>query len=193
MWVRWIIAAGALSVLGAHAGLRMLSRGRRFTVATAPPAPTVIVPGAKVAPDGSPLPYLRGRLDAAIDLVRTAKADTILISGDATGESGNEIAAMHTYLLTHGIPPTTIQSDGEGLTTRATCQRARQLFDITEAIIVTQPQHLPRAIALARHAGIDAHGVAAPCDCRRKTLIRNTLREWLAAPKAILTMAYTSR
>jgi vancomycin permeability regulator SanA len=182
-----------LIVFGANGWLRMRSAGHRFTVSAVPWAPVVIVPGAKVAPDEQPMTYLRGRLDIAIELLAAHKADEILISGDAAGRSGDEIASMRRYLLAHGIDPAVIRCDDAGLTTRATCERARDLFGIDRAIIVTQPQHAPRAIALCRGAGIDADGVDAYCECTRKTLVRNTVREWLAAPKAVAALMFSGR
>ncbi|MQY19759.1 hypothetical protein NRB20_28540 [Nocardia sp. RB20] len=186
-----MLGAGAILALivgGANAWLRMLSAGRRFTVSTVPRVSVVIVPGAKIGPDGLPMTYLRGRLDIAVELLAAGKADEVLISGDARGRSGDEIASMRSYLIAHGIAPDLIRPDPEGLTTRATCERAHDLFRIDRAIIVTQHQHLPRAIALARGAGIDALGVDAYRDCTRKTLVRNTIREWLAAPKAVAAL-----
>ncbi len=186
-------AASALVVIAANGRLRMLSAGHRFTVPTVPRAPVVIVPGAKIGPDGQPMTYLRGRLDVAVELLTARKVDEVLISGDAEGESGDEIASMRSYLLDHGVEPGLIRADGEGLSTRATCERARDLFGIDRAIIVTQHQHVPRAIALGRGAGIDADGVDAYRECTRKTLVRNTIREWLAAPKAVAALTVSAQ
>ncbi|MGF6887077.1 vancomycin permeability regulator SanA [Nocardia sp. GAS34] len=188
-YVLYAISAPALVVAGANVRLRMLSSGHRFAVATAPHAPVAIVPGAKVGPAGQPMAYLRGRLDAAIELLAAGKVSEILISGDAAGTSGDEIACMRTYLLDRGVGPALIREDSLGLSTRATCERARDLFGIDRAIIVTQPRHAARAIALCRGAGIDADGVDAYCDCKRTTLVRNSIREWLAAPKAVAALA----
>ncbi|MFE9323129.1 vancomycin high temperature exclusion protein [Nocardia sp. NPDC052278] len=183
-----LVAGSALVVAGANIRLWLVSAGYRSGPAAAPTVPVVIVPGAKVGPDGAPMAYMRGRLDVAIELLRAGKVHEILVSGDAAGTSGDEIASMTKYLADHGIDPAVVRCDGEGLSTRATCARAKNLFGIDRAIIVTQYQHLPRAVALCRGAGIDGHGVVAYCECRRKTLVRNTIREWLAAPKAVAAL-----
>lgn len=185
-----LVAGAAVVVAGANIRLWLVSAGYRSGPAAAPTVPIVIVPGAKVGPDGLPMAYLRGRLDVAIELLRTAKVREILVSGDAAGTSGDEIASMTQYLADHGIDPAVVRSDGEGVSTRATCERAKNLFGIDRAIIVTQYRHLPRAVALCRGAGIDGHGVVAYCDCRRTTLVRNTIREWLAAPKAVVALIW---
>ncbi|MEU8898237.1 ElyC/SanA/YdcF family protein [Nocardia sp. NPDC048505] len=175
-------------VAGSNAWLWLVSAGHRSDTAHAPVAPVVIVPGAKVAEDGTPMAYLRGRLDAAIELVRTGRAGAILVSGDGAGRSGDEIASMTKYLADQGIDPGLVRSDPEGFSTRETCERAARLFGVDRALVVTQYQHVPRAVALCRSAGIEAHGVTAPCECRRITVLRNNAREWLAAPKAVLAL-----
>jgi vancomycin permeability regulator SanA len=186
--LEWGVALAAglvLVVVGANVRLWMVSSGHRFEAASAPTVPVVIVPGAKVGPDGSPMAYLRGRLDVAIELLWAGKVREILVSGDAAGTSGDEIASMMKYLVDHGVDPALVRSDGLGLSTRETCERAQRLFGIERAIIVTQSRHVPRAVALCRAEGIDADGVGAYCECRRMTLVRNNIREWLAAPKAV--------
>ncbi|MGW5314865.1 SanA/YdcF family protein [Nocardia thailandica] len=180
------LGTGAVVVVAAaNAWLWYDSTGHRHLAVFAPGAPVVIVPGAKVAEDGTPMAYLRGRLDAARELLAAGKVSEVLVSGDAGGSSGDEIAAMTRYLVDHGVDPAVIRADGAGLSTWETCARARQQFGIERAIITTQAQHLPRAVALCRGAGIDADGVEAPCDCRPMTVARNNIREWLAAPKAV--------
>ncbi|MFD6449916.1 vancomycin high temperature exclusion protein [Nocardia sp. NPDC060220] len=185
-----LVVAGGLALVTAGANIAMwsLSSGHRSDVAAAPSAPVVIVPGAKVGTDGTPMAYLQGRLDVAIELVEAGKAEAILLSGDAGGSSGDEIASMTRYLLDHGIDPAIVRSDRAGLSTRETCERAKSLFGIDRAIIVSQYQHLPRAVALCRAAGIEADGVVAYCECRQVTEVRNNVREWLAAPKAVAEM-----
>ncbi|MFG2444813.1 vancomycin high temperature exclusion protein [Nocardia fluminea] len=185
-----LVVAGGLVLMTAGANVAMwtLSSGHRSDVAAAPSAPVVIVPGARVATDGTPMAYLRGRLDVAIELVEAGKAEEILLSGDAGGSSGDEIASMLRYLLDHGIDPAIVRSDRAGLSTRETCERAKSMFGVDRAIIVSQYQHLPRAVALCRAAGIETDGVVAYCECRQVTEIRNNVREWLAAPKAAAEM-----
>ena len=54
-------------------------------------------------------------------------------------------------------------SDAGGHRTAATMADAAAL-GVRSALVVTQGYHLPRALYLARHAGIDAIGVPAPVD-----------------------------
>jgi SanA protein len=151
------------------------SSGHRHDLADAPAAPVVIVFGAQTQ-----TPFLAGRLDATLALVKAGKAQSVLVSGNAFGTSGDETAAMTSYLISHGISASQILVDPDGLTTRDTCARAAQVFAIRRALLVTQSYHLPRAVSLCRTLGIDAEGVAAPCDCGTLLLFKNQVREWFA-------------
>ncbi|WP_241665725.1 SanA/YdcF family protein [Prescottella subtropica] len=157
--------------------------------ATAPAAPVAIVFGARVA-DGWPMRFLQGRLDAAVALVRAGTVSVVLVSGDAHGHSGDEIAAMTGYLVAAGVDRWRIVADPYGLDTYDTCVRAARTFGIRRALVVTQTFHLPRTVALARAAGIDADGVRAGiAGGRLRTLVRNSVREILAYPKAVWDVA----
>ena len=151
-------------------------------------APVVIVFGAQLTDDGTrPKPFLKGRLDAAVRVVRAGRATAVLVSGDEHGSSGNEVAAMSRYLESAGIPAHRIVQDGAGLDTYDTCRRAHDVFGVRKALLATQEFHLHRAVALCRSLGLDADGVAAPCDdCRESTLLSNRVREVPGAWKALI-------
>lgn len=182
-----VLALGVAAAVGAMAVIASAASGRVHDLADAPEAPVVIVLGAKVQ-DGMPMSFLAGRLDVAAALVRDGRARAVLVSGDANGTSGNEIDAMTRYLVASGIDSDLIVGDDYGLDTYDTCVRAAQTFGVRRALIVSQDPHVTRAVALCRHAGIDVHGVRGDCDCRTITVARNTAREWLARPKAVLDM-----
>jgi vancomycin permeability regulator SanA len=187
--VSWLTLAAvitALLVLAPTAWLRLTSTGHVHGTGGAARAPVVIVFGAELTPGGTaPRTFLRGRLDTASDLVRTGRAKAVLVSGDAHGGSGNEVAVMSRYLTDHGVPQRRIVVDGYGLDSYDTCRRAHDVYGVRRALLVSQAFHLPRAVALCRGLGVDADGVAAGCDdCRPLTLMRNTAREIAAAWKA---------
>jgi vancomycin permeability regulator SanA len=178
------LAVGVLSV--PYAWTQVAAGGHLSDEADAPAADVVMVLGAQVAPGGTePMPVLQGRLDTAAALVHAGRARVILVTGDGSGRSGDETAVMTSYLARAGIDPGRIVADPAGLDTYDSCVRARQVYGVERALVVTQSYHLVRAVALCRHVGIDAEGVAAGCPtCRRITLVRNTLRDFLACTKA---------
>jgi vancomycin permeability regulator SanA len=190
MRVRWLALAGLVMagiLLAPTLWLRVASAGHVHESGAATRAPVVIVFGAQLAPGGTePMPFLRGRLDTAAELVRTGRAHAVLVSGDAHGGSGNEVAVMSGYLSDHGVPQRRIVADGYGLDSYDTCRRAHDVYGVRRALLVSQSFHLPRAVALCRGLGIDADGVAARCDgCRTRTLVYNAVREVPAAWKAL--------
>ncbi|MCQ4121210.1 SanA/YdcF family protein [Rhodococcus tibetensis] len=193
-WVRRMLGVGAvagiLAVIVVAASTVWVSRqatGHVYDADSAPAAPVVIVLGAQVR-DGKPMAFLSGRLDVAVQLVNDGRARAVLVSGDAGGKSGDEIAGMTEYLVANGIDRDLIVGDPYGLDTYDTCARAIHTYGVTKALIVTQEFHVPRAVALCRDAGIDTDGVNADCDCSVFASARNTIREPLARPKAVLDL-----
>ena len=156
-WVAGIAVLGAVVYAGSIVWISVASAGHTSDAADAPDAPVVIVLGAQIK-DGKPMAFLKGRLDAAVELVEAGKAKAVLVSGDANGGSGDEIAAMTNYLVEQGIDERRIVGDPYGLDTYDTCFRAIHTYGVTKALIVTQGYHVPRAVALCRDVGIDADG-----------------------------------
>jgi vancomycin permeability regulator SanA len=147
----------------------------------------VIVLGDRVEPDGTPSRYLRARLETALAVIRDGRAERVLVSGNAHSTKGDEVAAMHRYLVERGVVPSLIADDRYGVNTYNTCSRARTVFGVEDAIVVTQDFHLRRAVALCGSQGIDAIGVQARADVRPYWTIRNWIRELvLSRPKAVL-------
>jgi vancomycin permeability regulator SanA len=192
---RRLVARAAAAVIGvtivvsgaAFAWTRYGAAGHLHDPADAPPTDVALVLGAQVAPGGTgPMPVLRGRLETAADLVRAGRVRVLLVTGDADGGSGDETAVMTAYLVTDlGVDPARVVVDPDGLDTYDSCRRARTVYGVSRALVITQAYHLSRAVALCRDAGIDADGVRARCDgCRTITLVRNTARDYAACTKA---------
>ncbi len=100
-----------------------------------------------------PSTMLRDRLDTAIALYRAGKVEVLLFSGDNRFVDYNEPAVMLDYALEQGIPRSAIVLDYAGRRTYDTCYRARAIFRVEEAILVTQRYHLPRALYLCDAVG----------------------------------------
>ena len=153
----------------------------------APQADVVIVLGTEVAADRrQPGVRLAGRLETAAALVNSGRARAILVSGDGGGDSGDEPTVMTAYLTEQlGIDGQRVVADPFGLDTYDSCARAREVYGITRALVVTQSDHLSRAVTLCRHLGIDADGVTARCaDCSAFLLASKAVRDYLASGKA---------
>ena len=120
-----------------------------------------IVYGAGIYGNGRPSAALQDRLDTAIDLYRAGTVDRLLLSGDNSFENYNEPGVMIDYAREKGVPFEHIQPDYGGRRTYDSCYRAKQIFGLDDAILVTQEFHLPRALFLCRSMGIEATGVPA--------------------------------
>lgn len=157
-WLRRGIIGGVglvILVLGGPWALAEgLTVGRVHDVEQTPVRDVAIVFGAAVLPDGTPSNYLRGRLDVAADLYDRGAVKAILVSGDNSTQYYNEPDNMKRYLVeTRGIPTAKVVTDYAGFDTYDTCVRARKIFGVTSATLVTQDYHLPRAVATCRMTG----------------------------------------
>ena len=150
-----VVVSANVWIWGASAG-RIEELGAPDDTAAAPVA---IVLGAAVYPSGEPSPWLRYRLDTAARLYRSGRVEAILVSGDNGRENYNEPVAMRRYLVAAGIPAEAIALDYAGFDTYDTCVRARRIFGIERALLVTQDFHEPRAVAICRSVGVDVDGV----------------------------------
>ena len=128
----------------------------------APEAPVAVVFGAGLKRDGTPSDVLRDRLSVAATLFATGKVKRILVSGDNRFADYNEPQAMHDALVEDfGIHPGAIAVDYAGRRTYDTCARARSIWAVEDAILVSQTFHLPRAIWTCERLGIRSFGVSA--------------------------------
>lgn len=182
-----VAALGALLLVSAPwMWTEAAARGHQHTEADAPSADVVIVLGTEVAADRRvPGDRLAGRLQSAAALVRSGRARVVLVSGDGGGASGDEPAVMTSYLISLGVDERHVVSDRYGLDTYDSCARARDVYGVTRALIVTQSYHLSRAVTLCRHLGLDAEGVAARCPgCSSRLLAEKAVRDYFASGKA---------
>jgi SanA protein len=134
---------------------------RIYTVNNAPTNRVAIVFGAGLTHSGYPSAILRDRVETATQLYFAGKVQKILMSGDNRTIAYNEPGAMREYALSLGVPSDAIVMDYAGRRTYDTCYRAKAIFGLNSALLVTQPFHLPRALFLCNALGIRAAGVEA--------------------------------
>jgi SanA protein len=120
-----------------------------------------IVFGAGLVANGQPSPILADRLDTAAYLYQMGKTKKLLVSGDNYLRYHDETRAMKRYLVDRGVSAKDIVSDFAGLSTYDTCYRAKEVFGVERAILVTQRFHMPRALFIAGGLGMVADGVPA--------------------------------
>ena len=153
----------------------------------APEAEVAIIPGAAIFSNGALSPIFLDRVDAALSLYEAKKVKKILVSGDNSTVTYNEVNPVRLYLLDHGVLDQDIFLDHAGFDTYSSMYRARDIFGVTSMLITTQSFHLPRAVYIARSLGVEASGVRADVGT---VLLRNYLREILANEKAVLNLLF---
>ena len=115
-------------------------------------------------------------------LVSAYPGKKILASGDHGRDSYDEVNHMKQYAVGRGVDPDDVFLDHAGFSTYESMYRARDVFEVKSAIVVTQKYHLYRAVYNARRLGIDAYGVAADKRVYGKP-VYNFVRESLARCK----------
>ena len=154
-----ILAVLALAIPTLVTGLA--SAGKIKHGQESPSAKVAIVFGAGLQRDGRPTLVLRDRVAAATDLYFAGKVEKILMSGDNRFVEYNEPGAMQEYAVELGVPAEDIILDFAGRRTYDTCYRAKAIFGVQEALLVTQKFHLPRAIFTCNALGLKSTGVIA--------------------------------
>ncbi|MFT5479313.1 MAG: SanA protein [Bacteroidia bacterium] len=134
---------------------------------------------------GSPNYYFVHRMEAAAKLYFSGKVEYIIVSGDNSRKEYDESTDMKNDLIARGIPADKIYVDYAGFRTLDSVVRCQDIFGTKDLIIVSQEFHNQRAIFLASHHGLRAHGYNAR-DLSVRAGIVVQLREKLARVKAVL-------
>lgn len=124
-------------------------------------ADCILVLGARVWDNGQLSAVLKDRVDAAIALYKEGVAPLLLMSGDHSSESYNEVQAMKDYAVEQGVPEECILMDHAGYSTYESMYRAKEVYGINSCIVSTQKYHLYRAVYIGKAVGMDTRGVIA--------------------------------
>ncbi|MFF4521523.1 SanA/YdcF family protein [Streptomyces bluensis] len=166
-----------------------LAAGDRLRTADSVPRTDVAVVFGAGLRGGEPSPPLARRLDAAAELYREGRIEVVLVSGDNSREDYDEPDAMRAYLRERGVPDARIVSDYAGFDTWDSCVRARKIFGVDRAVLISQGFHIRRAVALCEEAGVRSYGVGV-ADRRNVTWYYGGVREIFAAGKAAVDAVF---
>ncbi|MFF9042972.1 vancomycin high temperature exclusion protein [Streptomyces parvulus] len=185
--IRAVVAGCVLALLPAT-WMHLVTGDRLRATADVPRTAVAVVFGAGLW-DGEPSPYLAHRLDAAAGLYRAGRIEVVLVTGDNSREEYDEPDAMRAYLVRHGVPDGRIVSDYAGFDTWDSCVRAKKIFGVDRAVLISQGFHIRRAVALCQEAGVVSYGVGVD-ERHDATWYYGGVREGLAAGKAALDAAF---
>ncbi len=177
----YVLARG--EVVHEPSGLPSLGEGERRAA---------IVLGAGLVGE-EPSPLLRERIDGAIELLEAGRVDMLVMSGDNTTEYYDEPTVMRNYAVKQGVGQEQVAADYAGRRTWDSCVRAREVFGIERAVVVTNAFHVDRAVATCRAAGVDATGYSvSDGDHAIHNRAKWRVRELAASGRALLD-AYVLR
>lgn len=182
-----IAATGIVTLLSINWYVNSFTSKRLYrSIAEVPASDTpriAIVFGAGVRSDGQPKDALYDRIATAVDLYKAGKVKKLLMTGDNPSEQYDEPTAMKTTAIDMGMPEQDIVLDFAGRRTYDSCYRAKEIFEVKSAILVTQEFHQARSLYLCRNFGIDSIGIIAN---RRNYLGENwwAVREFLSIVSA---------
>ena len=177
-----------VSVGGVRAYSAIRASGDIYTLDAVPERPVAIVFGAQVYDNGHLSNMLEDRVKASADLYKAGKVKVLLMTGDNHIDTYNEPEAMRKYALSLGVPYNAIVLDYAGFRTYDSCYRARDIFKVNKAILISQAFHLDRALLICNQLGIESVAVAADVERPEgysNDLINSTVREF---PSTVLTV-----
>ncbi len=157
-----ILGIGFLLIMGLNIYIEQQTQSRIYARRDAiPQFHTVIILGASVHSDGKLSPILKERVDTGLSLYRDGKVKRFLLSGDNRSSDYDEVNSMRNYLLRRNVPDSLIFVDPAGIDTYDSMYRSRAVFEVRDAIVVTQKFHLPRTLFIATQLGLDYYGFPA--------------------------------
>jgi len=187
-----LMTVGVFSIGGLRLYSAVRAQSQIYTLDTAPERPVAIIFGASVLPSGRPSAMLADRVRMGAELYNAGKVRALLLTGDNSIETYNEPEAMRRYALELGVPDAALVLDYAGFRTYDSCYRARDIFQVEQAILVTQAYHLDRALLTCNGLGVEAIGVAAdamrPTGYARRSLVSGQLRELPATVASVFDL-----
>ena len=134
----------------------------------------IIILGCGLRSDGTPMPLLKGRIDAAMDFEKeqfdkTGKHAVFVPSGgQGADEVISESQSMTNYLTEHGVPQERILLEDRSVNTMQNMQfsgeiikRHAECFEKCKIAFATTNYHIFRGYILAKKNGFEAKGISA--------------------------------
>jgi uncharacterized SAM-binding protein YcdF (DUF218 family) len=146
----------------------------------------IVILGSRALADGTPGDSLKARTDRAVQLYREGWASAIVCTG-GRGQSGSvESEAARAYAVGLGVPAHAVLQESESHNTRENFAYAAPMMlqrGWKRCLIVTDPFHEPRALALARDYDLEpypAPSFGGPATLRLGSRLYYTVRESLS-------------
>ena len=157
----YLIIIGLIAIISVNYYVKSSTKTRiYYSVKKFPKNDVGIIFGAGIN-GNQPSKYLKDRLDAGILLYKMKRINKILLSGDNGRDEYDELTVMKNYCYTHGVDTSKIFVDYAGFDTYSTMYRAKHIFKIKRATLISQEYHLKRAVYIGQKLGIKSVGYSA--------------------------------
>lgn len=150
--------------------------------------PTALIFGGGLKDTGEQSDFEFDRVQTGIDLYKAGRVNKIIMTGDDGARWGNEVQAMKLMALKAGLPPDAVAIDPHGYRTYDSCWRAKNIYGLNSAVVVSQNFHLARIKYLCKHFGLTAYGASADMRPYGFGMVKAQTREILARVKAWLDL-----
>ena len=162
------LAKGLLLILAALVLAAGLAAARIYSYGDASsdaPADAAVVLGAAVW-GAEVSPVFRERINHGIDLYRKGRVRKLIFTGGrGNSDEPTESSAARRYAMRGGVPAADILIEEESHTTYENILYAKRLADargLRKVLIVSDPLHMKRAVAMARDVGLAAEPSPMP-------------------------------
>jgi SanA protein len=157
----YLVIIGLIAIVSVNYYVKSSTKNRiYYSVKKFPKNDVGIIFGAGINGD-QPSKYLKDRLDAGILLYKMKRINKILLSGDNGRDEYDELTVMKNYCYRNGVDTTKIFVDYAGFDTYSTMYRAKHIFKIKRATLISQKYHLNRAIYIGNKLGVKSVGYSA--------------------------------
>ncbi len=144
-----------------YANVFVLSQFSQYKMLETTTSSVAIVFGGGVILDGSTTPLQEQRMVTAVRLYQDGRVDRLLLSGDNGRNRFDEVSAMYQYAIDAGVSAQDIILDWHGYRTYESCYRAKHVFGVSDAVVISQMFHLPRISYICQSLGVETVPVAA--------------------------------
>ncbi len=152
----------------------------------------IVLGTARHMAQGGVNPYYDFRIKAAIALYEAGKISFVLVSGDNGSIYYNEPYTIKKDLIAGGIPEEKIFLDYAGFRTLDSMVRAKVVFGLDSATVISQEFHNERAIYIAAKKGLNAVGYNAE-DLSGSQGLKVKIREYFARVKVFVDLAFNTQ
>ncbi len=146
----------------------------------------IVVLGAQIDKNGQPMLQLQWRLEKALESYNQNPRLVVVCGAQGADEPRTEASAMKEWLMNNGVPEEHVLVDDLSFNTKQNIKHALEMLpEGTKHItLVTSDYHMPRALQIAKDAGVSADALPSPI--LPKYWLKNHAREGLAWGKYFL-------